>query len=382
MKERNYKDITGDYEIINKYILSYKIPREFQLNIKRNFDLIGQMISKSGKLKLITDLSSEFILESTEELNLKAVALKYINFSNFQNYEKLIGLSNDKESKTDKLSEFQIEIIKKLKLELINKPFEIKLPNRENNELVISWEIAGRKINLKILFCLDSKQIYQIVNRNKKYELNFDLHLSKEYRTLNQLLFKKLDFLFLSLLLDKNMKLSRKDIDNLKKVIISDIQVELNKNEYMRKWVSLVFKKFLKNEVYVDDLFKTQDFYFKSSKIFTKIYNSFKLKKLNYVFSMTYPNLDEFISKYTEFAKSFLAKYNSREYEDLDQIYHLYEFNPYLTSKGLNKNVLIRNWERLNEESNLRLMKKYIYPDNKEIGTFVLFSIFYKLDLE
>ncbi|WP_338971257.1 hypothetical protein [Spiroplasma endosymbiont of Panorpa germanica] len=381
MKDRSYKDVTREYEFVNDLLSLQKTPRNILVELKRTLDQISQLISNFGKMHITSDIKNDLYFDK-KNLNIEAMVLKFVSFKEFQKYEKLVeqNLKADDESKI--LTDFKTLVYKKITPELKRIKIEIISFSKSENSLVLAWEIRGIKIKMNLAFAIDSKQIYQITEKNKKFALDFSIHFRKEYKIMNKLLLNKLDYLIISLISNEDFKIKQANIPILKLAIISDLQIQLNKNEFMREWVSLVFKKFLRNEVYVDSLFKTQDFYFKSSKIFYQIFNSFKLRRLNYVFNMTYPSVGDFLENYTQFAKKFIEKYNKKDFNDSDSLYLLYEFNPYLTSKGLNKNVLIRNWQRLNEESNLKLLKKYIYPDNKEIGTFVLFSIFYKVEID
>ncbi|AHI53972.1 hypothetical protein SSABA_v1c05680 [Spiroplasma sabaudiense Ar-1343] len=384
MEINNYEEIIADLKTINAYKNKYKVPNQIFQKINRQIYKLTQELASIVNLKIIGDYKNNLIFNFHEIIKIEAIGLKRTSFKKFQFYENQIN--EPITEKVDEINLLQQQIIKKISTAQFEDDIEIKTKgylNSDKKEIIeLVWKVENTRVQMEIVVGFDNNKIYQIIKKRGTYKISFDLKLTKEYQILNKLLFKKLDFLFLSFYQYKGRKISSEEIRILKIAIISKIQTDLHKDDNMKKWISLVYKKFLRNEIFTDNLFRKNDFLFKNSKTFNQVYQAFKINRLSFVFNSTYTNFKRFISDFTNYAQEVIKSYENSSIEKDFAFFHLYDINPYLTSKGLNKNILIRNWQKINEESNLKLSKKYIYPDNKDIGTFMLFTIFYKFEIE
>ncbi|WP_338969338.1 hypothetical protein [Spiroplasma endosymbiont of Labia minor] len=255
--------------------------------------------------------------------------------------------------------------------------------NLFQDNIIISVKIDGKIYKIIYRSCLSSKKIYKLICVRNVYRRSFTLEYVRNYKILDKLLLKKLSFLFYEIyLIAKNNGYNKMKLLYMKLAILSKLQWFIQQNNiYMRTWTSSLFKMFFtKNEV-VESLFTTNDFYNKNAKLITKIYRNVKFKKFNWVYHGMFPDLKNFVIEFTKYAEEHSSLRNVGVENNERSIYFIYDINAYIINQSKSKNILVHNWEKKIEDSGLKVTKKYIYPDNTDIGTFMLFAIYYHMEL-
>ncbi|AUB31456.1 hypothetical protein [Spiroplasma floricola] len=391
MKENFSKMITSDLKKINNQIQTNSIDKDLKIFINKNINFIKRKLKDLVQIKTHGSYATGQIYKFEKILNIDLLAVKYVKNSTYNLYENEIETENHIDNclicKTN-------EKIYNILVELYNISEDVKIIWNEKKTINSSLtEPTIFKDSLKIEFYKEEQLGFSILIRTvikhseypllicskKMYKRSFTLEYLKKFRTLNNLLIKKLQILFYNISKKFRKTLTKKELLILKLFIMSDIQYSLIKNINLQKWLDFSFNYYFLNKKSVDNILDSKNLYYKRPKKISKFYNSFKLKNLKWVFAKSYSSTKDFLSQYLEYSKNFIA--NKSEYLK-ENIYFWYDSIAYLKNTIGSSNISIKKENQKYDNLDIQIYSKTIYPTDKENGLFLIFLQYFNFEVE
>ncbi|AUM62575.1 hypothetical protein [Spiroplasma monobiae] len=390
--EKNFsKLITTDLEQINNQLKGVSINKNMKNFIDKNISFIKRKLKNIVKIKTHGSYATGEFYNFDKVLNVDLLAIKYVNNSMYKTYEDEIE-TNDHfgdcwicEINEDifKVLTNSYKVDEEVKVVWNQKKFQ--LPNSEetiafNDSLRIEFYKDGQLgFSIVIRSALQHSEYPPIICNKSIYKRTFTLEYLKKFRTLNKLLVKKLQILFYYIRIKYRNDLSKNERMILKLSIMSDIQYELTKSNFLQQWLDHAFEYHFSNKKVVDNILDSKKIYYKRPKKISKLYNSFKLKNLNWVFNKTYPNTKEFLDKYFDYAENF--KQNKEEYIN-GNFYFWYDSVSYLKNTLSSTSISIKKENKKYDNLDIQMHSRTIYPTDKENGLFLIFLQYFTFEVE
>ncbi|WP_339029357.1 hypothetical protein [Spiroplasma endosymbiont of Cantharis nigra] len=391
MDKISSKLVTADIEQINRQLKKIYIDNKFKKFIDKNIYYLKRKLKDIVQLKTHGSFATGELYDFDKELNIDLLAIKYVNRSMYKMYEKEI------ETREHFDDCWVCEINKEI-FELVTDFYKVA------NDIKVSWIEKKYRCNnpkkivtfadaIKIAFYKEGKIGFSIIIRtslrhnnflpiicNKTmYNRSFTLEYVKSFRTLNKLLVKKLQILFYYVRIKFRSSLTKQERLFLKISIMSEIQYDLTKNIYLQRWLDFAFDYNFSSKKEVDNVLESKYIFYKRSKKIAKIYNSFKLKSLSWVFHMTYPSLQGFLEKYFEYINKFLQ---NKERNISGNFFFWYDSVTYLKNTKGSTTISIKKESQKYDNLDLQIHSRTIYPTNKENGLFLIFLQYFTFEIE
>ncbi|QHX36584.1 hypothetical protein [Spiroplasma sp. BIUS-1] len=390
--EKNFsKLITADLEQINSQLKGVAINKNLKNFIDKNISFIKRKLKNLVQIKTHGSYATGEVYNFDKVLNIDLLAIKHVNKNMYKTYEDEIE-TNDHFGDCW-ICEINEDIFKVLK-ESYKIDDEIKIswnqkkyakPNSEehvvfNDSLRIDF-YKENELGFSIIIrtALQHNEFPPIICNKTMYKRTFSLEYVKKFRTLNKLLVKKLQILFYYIRIKFRNTLNKNERLILKLSVMSDIQYELTKNNFLQQWLDFSFDYNFSNKKVVDNILESKNIYYKRPKKITKLYNSFKLKNLNWVFSKTYPSTKEFLDKYFEYTNNFIE--NKEEYIN-GNFYFWYDSVSYLKNTVGSTSISIKKENKKYDNLHIQIHSRTIYPTDKENGLFLIFLQYYTFEVE
>ncbi|QBQ07588.1 hypothetical protein SGLAD_v1c03890 [Spiroplasma gladiatoris] len=392
MFEKNdSKLLTSEIKLINEQLNAVKINPSLKSFIDKNIFFIKNNLTNLVKIKKIGSYAIDNVYNFDEPLVVDLLGLKYVNKEMYKTYLKEV----------DTKEHFDDCWICELNEEIF---LNLKKNYREDNNIIVEWNTKkyfyGTDLrkdffihndSIKINFFKNKKLIFIILIRTalihseypvllcmkNMYFKSNALEFIKTYKTLNKLTLKKLEILFFYIRLN-----FRKDYDEqqrlmMKILIMSDLQLQLFKNNYFKKWISTVYYFLFNNDKVVNELFETNKIYYKKNKKISNLYNSFKLNNLTWVFHKTFISTKDFLDKYLYEVEDWIKQ---KKYK-IEPIYFWYDSNPYIQNTSHTSSFTLKKENKLYDNLEIKFYSKEIYPSDKSIGIFLVWLSFYKFEI-
>ncbi|AGR42037.1 hypothetical protein [Spiroplasma diminutum] len=390
--DKNFsKLITADLEMINSQLNSVAINENLKKFIDKNVNFLKRKLKNLVQIKSQGSYATGELYNFEKELNIDLLAIKHVNKSMYKIYEQEFE-TNDHfddcwicEINQDiyKIVSQIYKVDQDIKIEWIEKKY--MLPN--------SKEKIVFKDSIKISFFKENKLGFSIIIRsalqhseyppilcNKTmYKRTFSLEYVKAFRVLNKLSIRKLQILFYYIRIKFRKLLSKNERLILKISIMSNIQYELTKNINFQIWLDKSFDYHFSSKKAVDNVLDSKFIYYKRPKKISNLYNSFKLKNLNWVFNKTYQSTKEFLDNYLNYSQEFIN--NKQEYIE-GNFYFWYDSVSYLKNTAGSTSISIKKENKKYDEIDIQIHSRTIYPTNKENGLFLVFLQYYNFEIE
>ncbi|AHI52748.1 hypothetical protein [Spiroplasma culicicola] len=389
-QKNDSKLITGDVKLINEQLKTVELEKPFKQYINRNIFFIKNELKDIVSVKKIGSYAINGIYNFDQAPKIDLLALKYVNKDMYNTYQQEIETRDHfddcwncelNEVIYQKLKK-KYEIIEDIQVNYLIKKVKVNVDSKEFFQFKDAVQIdfykedkIGFSIIIRIALC--HNQYPAIICRKQRYYQTNALEYVKAFKTLNKLTIRKVEILFFYIRLNYRKEFSNKQRLMAKILILSDLQYQLVKNSHMQDWLTQVFNHLFPNKKIIDNIFQSNNLYYKKLKLFEKMYRSFNLKHLDWVFHNTYPNTKDFLDKYLEQSKHWI---NEKAYLD-DNIYFWYDSNPYIKNTLGNSNYTMKKNKKLYDDLDIFIHSKNIYPSDKEIGLFLVFLSYYRFNI-
>ncbi|WP_339034809.1 hypothetical protein [Spiroplasma endosymbiont of Cantharis rufa] len=391
MDKISSKLVTADIEQINRQLKKIYIDNELKKFIDKNIYYLKRKLKDIVQLKTHGSFATGELYDFDKELNIDLLAIKYVNRNMYKMYEKEIETREhfddcwvcEINKEIFKLVTNFYKVANDIKVSWIEKKYRCNNPKKIvtfADSIKITFYKEG-KIGFSIIIrtALRHNNFLPIICNKTMYNRSFTLEYVKSFRTLNKLLVKKLQILFYYVRIKFRNLLTKQERLFLKISIMSEIQYDLTKNIYLQRWLDFAFDYNFSSKKEVDNVLESKYIFYKRSKKIAKIYNSFKLKNLSWVFHMTYPNLQGFLEKYFEYINKFLQ---NKERNISGNFFFWYDSVSYLKNTKGSTTISIKKESHKYDNLDLQIHSRTIYPTNKENGLFLIFLQYFTFEIE
>lgn len=388
VKKLDSKKITADIKLINQQLAAVRLKPKLKAIIDQQIFLLQNELKDLVVLKKIGSFASNSIYNFDKSIEVDLLAVKYVNFKMYQTYNEEI---QTKEHFTDCWNCELNEIIFK---HLTNK-------FSQSHNIVVDWHETKIKVKkdsfvifkyaISIKFYHEGEVVFSFLIRTalthlrylpiicdkKRYFTTTALEFISTYKVLNKLLVKKLDILFFYFKYKFKDTNSRKEILMMKIFTLSEVQQDLTKNEFFKKWITKVYEHVFPSQKAFENLFDSKNIYYKKQKPIEKMYRSIKLKNLTWVFNRTYTSTRNFLEKFLSEASQWVKAKNYTT----GFVYFWYDSIIYLQNSKGSSSLTKKRPDKKYEDINMSFLTKNIYPSDKNIGVFLVLLTFYKFPI-
>lgn len=386
-KEKIMKDIG----VINKYINENKIDNKILLKINKYFFDFNNLLKEYAPLKKIGSFAINNIYKFDKKIKVDILAQKFVSNKMYNIYNNEIKTKDHFDDCwmceiNQLIFEKLIENYKKTSEISIFKHQEIIrfLDGEETYENYVSI-IADIDEQYKIEFCIRTGLITNdlpvIICNDKKYLKSFCLDYIKTFKSLDSILNKKLSLLFLYIQKKFLNILNRKLILLIKHKIMSEILLDLSKSEDYQVWATYCFNTVINNSKVLDEIFQSKNLYYKANAKFDRLHQCFLLKKLRWFMNKRYSNTKKFIDEYLTISQKLSDEVLKGDHSNIT-IWFLYETNIFLTNSTDTSNFVTKKKVKYINDKTIQFVVKNVYPSDKDIGNFVLFLNYYRIDFK
>ncbi|QEH61731.1 hypothetical protein SCHIN_v1c05340 [Spiroplasma chinense] len=390
-QKNDSKLITSDVKLINEQLKTVELDKSFKRFIDRNIFFIKKELKNLAVIKKTGSYAIDCVYNFDKEPKIDLLAIKYVNKGMYSVYEEEI---ETKDHFTDCwICEINEEIYKKLKSKYeVVEEIKVNWNSKKYKIYPDSKETVEHRDSIKIDFYKDDKIGFSIVIRTglthadyppilcfkNTYETTNAVEFVKTYWTLNKLTIRKLEILFFYIRLNFRRGFSNEQRLMMKIMVMSDLQYQLTKNNIFQEWLTHSFKYLFPNLKVIDSLFESKNIYYKKQKLFEKLYKSFRLKNLNWVFHNTYLSTKDFLDKYLPLCKEWVAE---KKYLN-EPMYFWYDTNPYLKNTSGSSNYTMKKQAKKYDDLEMSIHSKNVYPSDNDIGVFLVFLSFYQFKIQ
>jgi hypothetical protein len=390
MKKTIGKIVTKDITMINNELIKNSIPEKLKTRITKFIYGIRSFLGHDYIIKKIGSYAMEGIFNFEKEVVVDLLAIKYMNRDFYRRYDEEIDNDNHlldclcclhREIIFKKLNYLfetkeHIDVVYKRKTYQLDKDRKlvytdsilIRVADNDGTELF--------SINMRVGLC--SKELPIIICDEKIYKRSYALQVVSAFRVLDNLLNKKLKYLFFLLKKNHYNAWSKKDLMFAKMKIISNIQNQIAYDESTAMWLSKVYKTTLSNKLILNKILKNKNLHYQRYRYFENIHKMVLLKDMKWVFNNSFQDLDKFIQQYLEFAD---ANHNLKaEAEDTGRLFFYYDSNIYIDSDS-HASYTVKKANRLFDYIGIKKISKSVYPSDKAIENIVLFLWYFALDI-
>jgi hypothetical protein len=390
MKKPIGKIVTNDIAFINSEVAKNSFDDKLMKRIEKFVYGIRSFLGHEYTIKKIGSYAMEGVYTFDNIPTIDLLAVKYLNRDFYKRYDDELGGDNHfldclcchhKKIIMQKLEELfstkdHIDVVYKKKVYVIDNhrtltytdSVLVKISNDQGQELF--------SVSIRVGLC--SKELPVIICDEKVYRRSYAIQAVDAYRSLNNLLNKKLKYLFLKMKLHYKNHWSAKDLMFAKLKIMAQLEGQLAYSEKTGEWLAKVYKVTLNNTPILKKILKNKKLHYTKHKFFERVHKMLSLREMKWIFNQTYQNLDEFLETYLTFAK----ENHSLETETNESgfLYFYYDNNVFIDGYGQASYTIKKN-NRLFDYLGIKKITKSVYPSEKEIEGIVLFLQYFAMDL-
>ncbi|WP_157087563.1 hypothetical protein [Spiroplasma helicoides] len=376
------KVLTSDIQLINEQLKAVELDKNLKNYIKKTIIYLKSLLSDLVDIRKIGSFAINGLYSIEEEPVVDLLALKYINREMYKTYENEI---DSKEHFSDCwICEVNEEILIRLRKKYSFDP-EIKVEWNTKKYFYdkFSDDFYLHTDSIKMDFYKNNILGFSIIIRTglthnlfppilcmkNSYHKTNALDYVKTFKTLNNLTVRKLEILFFYIRINFRLKYTKEQRLMMKIMVMSELQEQLTRNKFFQEWATTVFHYLFPNKKIIDELFQSNNLYYKKHKLFAKCYSSLKLKNLHWVFHKTYPKTKDFLDNFLDNCEVWIKEQKHKK----DEIVFWYDTNPYIKNSSGDSNFTMKKDKKLFDDLEEKIISKTVYPSDKDIGIFVVF---------
>ncbi|QGS51834.1 hypothetical protein [Spiroplasma tabanidicola] len=390
-QKNDSKILTSDVKLINEQLKAVELDKNLKITIDKNIFFIKTFLKKLVDIKKIGSYAIENIYNFDEPPIIDLLALKYVNKEMYNTYFKETETKDHFDDcwVCELNEDILVSLRKKFKIEKniqiewntkkyfygpdIRKDFfihndSIKMDYYEKEKIIFTIMIRTGIIHNEYPVILCMKNMYFKSNA---------IEYVKTFKTLNKLTIRKLEILFFYIRLNFRNKFDAQQRLMMRILVMSDLQTQLFRNVFFKKWITTVFYFLFTNAKVVDNLFETNKIYYRKHKKFVQLYSSFKLKNLKWVFHNTYLSTKDFLDKYLYEVEDWI---NDKTYIK-KPLHFWYDSNPYIQNSNYSSSFTMKKDKKIYDNLELKFYSKEVYPSDKNIGIFLVWLKFYEFEI-